>query len=671
MNQTKFLTILLSIALLQSALPSTTIVQEPIEENTKNIYHDLEKLFMPSILTENDSVKITQETDHGKEFDIKIPKLSNYESYKIIFEIRQDNKKTTQSSEETFNVNETKQSQNIINDNLGKDLCLFSGDQLNPDNNLLHYINRTHTKNGTLQLAKMLFSPTTDIAKLKNRQKIIQSLIINEKLFNKLETDLEQIKKYEDEFLSLWKQFDKSSQQLLDSLFYYDSPGLKIFNTSPSMLEAWHAFVMITTVISVVGMPIETGVFAFLYTNILRNYHPLHVDYNSLIASTIGMALGMLLVKPLIDMLKLMTNASNDVQQKMINLSKYLNAYKSIATTLKSNKLFVQLLPEIKEVTLNTTNNPANKKMFKILKKKTFKKDPSIFSNKGNVFAAFKLMQQQKETFIQTMKTIGKVDAYVSMAKLYKEHTNNTNAKYCFVQFEENSDKPHLKIENLWHPFLDPNTVVTNDIQMGKAQIETVNGNNNIILTGPNAAGKSTILKAATICTLMAQTFGISPASSMSLTPFKLIHTYLNITDTTGQESLFQAEMHRTYDLIKMIKNLNDNEFTFIIMDEIFTGTNPKEGSAAAYGIGMRLAEFQNLNCILATHFGQLTHLEQDTSGIFQNYKVTATKKTDGSFSYPYKWEKGISNQKIALDLIDNEGFDPQILHYAYQALGN
>ena len=155
----------------------------------------------------------------------------------------------------------------------------------------------------------------------------------------------------------------------------------------------------------------------------------------------------------------------------------------------------------------------------------------------------------------------------------------------------------------------------------------------------------------------------------MALTLFSSIESYLNIADTTGKESLFQAEMHRIKKLLKKIKQLSQDEFCFVMLDEIFTGTNPTEAKAGAYAVAKKLSSFDNVTSIFATHFMLMTNLTQDTNDKFENYKVYINKKEDGTINYPYKLEKGIANQTIALDLLSEEGFDDDILNDAYKIL--
>jgi DNA mismatch repair protein MutS len=118
-----------------------------------------------------------------------------------------------------------------------------------------------------------------------------------------------------------------------------------------------------------------------------------------------------------------------------------------------------------------------------------------------------------------------------------------------------------------------------------------------------------------------------------------------------------------------MIKELKPTEFAFVIMDEIFTGTNYKEGQAGAYGVTKKLSGYNNTLALFATHYKVLTELEKATNGIVKNQKVTVIKNADGSFTFPYRLEAGITDQAIALELLQQEGFDADILEAAHEIM--
>lgn len=249
----------------------------------------------------------------------------------------------------------------------------------------------------------------------------------------------------------------------------------------------------------------------------------------------------------------------------------------------------------------------------------------------------------------------------MSAAKLYKEFEQK-KVTYCFVDFVQ-ADKPIVRLQSFWNPFVDDAKVVPNSLTLGDCE------RSNIILTGPNAGGKSTVLKAAAISLIFAQTFGIAPAQSMTLTPMSAIATYLNITDDIASgNSLFKAEVLRAQSLIEKVQNLSKDQFSFVAIDEMFSGTSPEEGRAAAYSVAKHLGQFSNNICMIATHYPLLTKLAEDTP-YFANYKVSVRLDADGSITYPFKLEQGISDQHVAIDILQAEGFNSTILTDARKLL--
>lgn len=283
----------------------------------------------------------------------------------------------------------------------------------------------------------------------------------------------------------------------------------------------------------------------------------------------------------------------------------------------------------------------------------------------GRALAGYKLMKDEGQKFAPLMECVGELDAYLSMAKLYKKWAKHDTAKMCYVNFL-NTPKPECTMTGMWNPFVDQDVVVTNDMAIGDAY-----STQNMIVTGPNAGGKSTMLKAIIINAIMAQSFGIACAKDMNITPYSKICTHLNIIDAPGIKSLFQAEVYRAQELIDTIKELKAGQFALTIMDEVFSGTNPVEGEAAAFSIGEYIAKYNQSNCIIATHYPRLTLLPQYTSNKFKNFKVYVNMLADGTFNYPYDFVAGVADQRIAIDILEAEGFDTTILQRARDIIAN
>ena len=169
-----------------------------------------------------------------------------------------------------------------------------------------------------------------------------------------------------------------------------------------------------------------------------------------------------------------------------------------------------------------------------------------------------------------------------------------------------------------------------------------------MLVTGPNAGGKSTLVKAITINCLLAQTFGFTTSSYFSYRPYHLIYTHFRIQDLTGEKSLFQEEVNRCQFLFK---HLNDHPF-LAIFDELFCSTSIVEGISCAYSLAEIIGKYKNATTIITTHYPLLTNLS--TSNSFINTQMQCLLNKDNKKpSFTYKLQKGISDSHVALDLLN------------------
>lgn len=111
------------------------------------------------------------------------------------------------------------------------------------------------------------------------------------------------------------------------------------------------------------------------------------------------------------------------------------------------------------------------------------------------------------------------------------------------------------------------------------------------------------------------------------------------------------------------------NKYSFVIIDELFNGTDARVGQATSYSIANYLSHNPQVVSIFPTHFPELTQLEQ--GGLSVNYHVSATIDQLGKISYPFLIEKGASKQNIVLDIMRNEGFNSGIIEQAAQRLAS
>ncbi len=301
--------------------------------------------------------------------------------------------------------------------------------------------------------------------------------------------------------------------------------------------------------------------------------------------------------------------------------------------------------------------NTEFKRLLTILESENFKAPATWKTPKGKMMATLKFLCTLKYEFIPPYVQAGKLDALMSTPTLYKKLEAHPNARYHFATYEQQI-APHLALNAFWNPFINPDIVVTNALELG-----TKTAHRNILITGPNAGGKSTTLKAVAFAVLMAQTLTIANAD-ITLTPFTKIFTILNITDTTGKESLYQADKNRVKQIIKTLEELTADEFALLISDEIFNSTSASYGAALYYGtLNYVDQSIKNTLFAAATHFENLVELEPDTNGSVANFRVEeATQGQDGKMQWTYKVKPGINKQNISFELAQEDGFNPRLL---------
>jgi len=194
--------------------------------------------------------------------------------------------------------------------------------------------------------------------------------------------------------------------------------------------------------------------------------------------------------------------------------------------------------------------------------------------------------------------------------------------------------------------------------------VNNANLDNKIIITGPNASGKTTFLKTTALNILFSQQFGFGFYQSACIQPYTHFHSYLNIPDTSGRDSLFQAESRRCKEILDIIQKKDtketDNTHHFCIFDELYSGTNPVEATKSAYAFMQYLSErFTNVDFLLTTHYVDIC---DRIKGIC-NYRMEVLEKENNKFDFTYKIEPGISRIEGAIKILEEMEYPEDILN--------
>lgn len=198
--------------------------------------------------------------------------------------------------------------------------------------------------------------------------------------------------------------------------------------------------------------------------------------------------------------------------------------------------------------------------------------------------------------------------------------------------------------------------VVANDITLDKQ----------LIITGPNAAGKTTVIKSTLFNIIISQQLGYGFYKCAEINPYDFLHCYLNIPDTSGRDSLFQAESRRCMEILRCIME-NPAKRHFCIFDELYSGTNPYEAVAAAYGYIDYISKNPKVDLILTTHYIELCELlETRNAGAITNLHMSVCPDTG---AYLYKIADGISTIKGGLKVLRDLDYPIEIVESAKQII--
>lgn len=244
------------------------------------------------------------------------------------------------------------------------------------------------------------------------------------------------------------------------------------------------------------------------------------------------------------------------------------------------------------------------------------------------------MLIQYREEYGKLYEAVGNIDMAISIASFRKSIP--------FYATPEFVDKKEVQAEELYHPLLeDP---VCNSISWKK----------NSIVTGSNASGKSTFIKAMAVNTILAQNIHTCMAKSMKMPRADVITSMAVSDDIMSGDSYFIKEIKY---LKRMLEHLNPQKCTICIVDEILRGTNTKERIAASKAILKYLSK-ENCLAMVASHDQELTGLLSD---IYDNYHFSE-KIGQQDIEFDYKLYPGPAVSNNAIRLLEYMGFPEKII---------
>ncbi len=259
-----------------------------------------------------------------------------------------------------------------------------------------------------------------------------------------------------------------------------------------------------------------------------------------------------------------------------------------------------------------------------------------------------KLIGNYSGNLNKTLEIIAYIDSIFARAKYSVEIIGS------FPTFDD--EKPYLLLDGR-HPLLIKKFNRSNTVPL-KAEIKDKNV---VLITGPNAGGKTVVLKTIGILSLLVQS-GIH----VPISPDSNFHLFNNILVDIGDEQSIEDDLSTFSSHLSNIKNIleNSDENSLVLLDEIGTGTDPAEGSALAAAI---LISLQKKKAIVfaTTHHGGLKLIANELTG-FEN---AAMEFDNQNLKPTYLFKQGIPGSSYAFEVAKRIGFKDDFLGLAKEYL--
>lgn len=250
---------------------------------------------------------------------------------------------------------------------------------------------------------------------------------------------------------------------------------------------------------------------------------------------------------------------------------------------------------------------------------------------------------------------IARIDCLLSFANVAKE--NN----YIRPVIEDNDV---LDIRQGRHPVIEKQLpigekYIANDVLLDNATQQV------IIITGPNMAGKSALLRQTALITLLAQIGSFVPAESAHIGLVDKIFTRVGASDNISVgESTFMVEMNEASDILNNISSRS-----LVLFDELGRGTSTYDGISIAWAIVEYIHEHPKAKArtLFATHYHELNEMEKSFKRI-KNYNVSV-KEVDNKVIFLRKLERGGSEHSFGIHVAKMAGMPKSIVRRANEIL--
>ncbi len=248
-------------------------------------------------------------------------------------------------------------------------------------------------------------------------------------------------------------------------------------------------------------------------------------------------------------------------------------------------------------------------------------------------------IKRHSEEVYRLYSLVGEIDACIAVASV-----RASLERYAVPTFV--SEK-RVEAEKMVHPLLK--APVANDLDWRQ----------NVLITGSNASGKSTFVKAIALNAILAQSVCTCWAEAFSMPRAQVMSSMALRDDVQGGDSYFIVEIKS---LKRILSALRGDRITLCFIDEILRGTNTVERIASSSALLCYLGD-QNALCIAATHDMELTQLLPTYRQVHFREEITPQ-----GMVFPYRVTEGVSKTRNAIRLLEQHAFPARVVASADEA---
>ncbi|EGW32474.1 mismatch repair ATPase MSH6 [Spathaspora passalidarum NRRL Y-27907] len=259
--------------------------------------------------------------------------------------------------------------------------------------------------------------------------------------------------------------------------------------------------------------------------------------------------------------------------------------------------------------------------------------------------------------WMKVIATISKIDCLLALAKV----SGTIGYPSCRPKFVD-SDRGYINFQELRHPcFISTREFIPNDVMLGGDQPHFG------LLTGANAAGKSTLMRTTALAVILSQIGCYIPAQSAELTPVDRIMTRLGANDNILQgKSTFFVELSETKKILS-----NATPRSLVILDELGRGGSSSDGFAIAEAVLYHLATHLQSLGFFATHYGTLGASFKTHPQIKPLRMGIIVDSNTRNITFLYKLEEGAASGSFGMNVASMCGISDEIVVNAEMAAKN